>query len=249
MRVAIMQPTYLPWSGYFALIDQVDVFIFLDDVQFDHRSWQQRNRIKSHDGHSWLTVPVITKGRRQQLINQVEISSDESWQKKHLLTICRNYAKAPWLSKNQDWLEAIYGRQWFSLNQLNVSIIKNLSEFLGIDASFIFSSDLETSGKNVAKLINICHVLHAKEYLSPIGSFEYIEASNVFHDVGIQLLYQQYKHPIYHQLHGEFLSHMSVIDLLLNEGPRSLEIVRSGLGTPYTSEELRRLYLLGSCIE
>jgi hypothetical protein len=230
---------YLPWTGYFALMDQVDVFVFLDDVQFNHRSWQQRNRVKSPRGPVWLTVPVLTKGQRHQLIRETEISSSEPWQRKHTKTISRNYSKALWTSEYQPWLEETLQRPWASLCDLTVSLVKDLAGFLGIHASFIHASELEVTGSKVSKLISICQRLGADEYLSPIGSFAYIEADNRFSDADIKLLYQNYEHPIYRQLYGEFLSHLSVVDLLLNEGSQSREIIRGGKRAPYTSEELR----------
>lgn len=238
MRIAIMQPTYLPWTGYFALMDQVDAFVFLDDVQFNHRSWQQRNRIKSPSGPMWLTVPVLTKGQRHQLIYEVEINPDEPWQRKHITTISKNYSKAAWISEYQSWLEEALRCPWTSLCELTISLANDLTRCLGIHTPFVNASDLKTTGSKVDKLINICRRLGADEYLSPTGSFEYIEADNRFPDAGIQLLYQHYEHPTYRQLHGGFLSHLSIVDLLLNEGSRSLEIIRSGERTPYTSEDM-----------
>jgi hypothetical protein len=241
MRIAIMQPMYLPWTGYFALMDQVDIFVFLDDVQFNHRSWQQRNRIKSPGGPLWLTVPVLTKGQRHQLIYEVEINSNEPWQRKHVKTISRNYSKARWTSEYLSWLEETLQCSWTSLCDLTISLINDLVRFLGINTSFIRASELKTAGSKVSKLISICQRLGADEYLSPIGSFEYIEADNRFLDLDIRLLYQNYEHPTHRQLHGDFLSHLSVVDLLLNEGSQSLEVIRAGERTPYTSEEVREL--------
>jgi hypothetical protein len=239
MRIAIMQPMYLPWTGYFALMDQVDAFVFLDDVQFNHRSWQQRNRIKSPSGPIWLTVPVRTKGHREQLIHEVEINSDEPWQRKHVKAISNNYSKAQWIPEYQARLEETLQYPWASLCDLTISLINDLARFLGIQTSTIHASELKTTGKKVSKLINICQRLGADEYLSPIGSFAYIEADNRFPDAGIRLLYQNYEHPTYRQLYGGFVSHLSIVDLLLNEGSHSLEIIRAGERTPQTSEEMR----------
>lgn len=236
-----MQPTYLPWMGYFALIDQVDTFVLLDDVKFNKRSWQQRNRIKTDDGPMWLTVPVLTSGRSEQFIQEVEISTNERWRSKHLKSVQLNYASAAHYSWLEPWLEEVYEREWTKLRALNGHIIKTLSEKLELEADFVFASELGVKGRKAHRLVNICQVLGATEYLSPLGSREYIEADNPFPEAGIDLYYQHFEHPTYQQLHGDFVSHMSVIDLMLNEGPSSLEIIRSGERAPYTSEEVRQV--------
>lgn len=241
MRIAIMQPTYLPWSGYFALMDQAEVFVLLDDVQFSHRSWQHRNRIMSQNGPLWLTLPVLTKGRRHQLINEAQLNNSEHWKRKHLKAIYVNYAQAQCLSQFEAWLNNAYDAHWSSLCNLNTAFIHDIADFLGINITFIQASALHTEGKKASKLINICRKLGADEYISPMGSFEYIEADNRFPDAGIRLLYQHFDHPQYQQSSKEFLSHLSVLDLMLNEGSNSLEIIRSGEREPYTSAEVHEL--------
>jgi len=240
MRAAIMQPTYLPWSGYFALVDQVDVFVFLDDVEFTAQSWQQRNRIKTDDGPLWLTVPVIKRGRSGQEIREVEINNRERWRDKHRKSIKFNYSPADHYGDHEEWLSDTYEREWSELCPLNTHVVESLSEELGIDAEFLLSANLEAEGRKASRLVDICREIGADEYLSPLGSAEYIEADNPFPDAGIELLYQHYEHPTWTQLHGEFVSHMSVVDLLLNEGPDSRSIIRSGEREPYTSGEVRR---------
>ncbi len=239
--IAIMQPTYLPWTGYFALMDQVDVFVVLDDVQFDRRSWQQRNRINSIKGTVWLTVPVLSKGRRFQLINEVLINTNEKWQRKHLNAIYHNCAQSQFLSLYESWFDKIYSNSWTSLCELNINLIRGITEFLGINTSIIQASELKTEGKRVSKLINICHSLGANDYLSPLGSFEYNEKDNHFADSDINLLFQNYDHPIYRQQNEDFISYLSVIDLMLNEGMCSLEVIRSGMKVPYTIEEVQNV--------
>ena len=240
MRAAIMQPTYLPWTGYFALIDQVDAFVFLDDVEFNDRSWQQRNRIKTDDGPMWLTVPVLTSGRRGQEIREVEINTDERWRDKHRKSIKFNYSPADHYDDYEDWLAETYGTEWAMLRELNVRTIESLADELGVDAEFVLSSELDAGGRKAHRLLEICRELGADEYLSALGSAEYIEDDNPFTQSEVGLLYQHYEHPTYSQLHGEFVSQMSVVDLLLNEGPGSRSVIREGERDPYTSEEVRR---------
>lgn len=241
MRIAIMQPTYLPWMGYFALIDQVDTFVILDDVEYNHRSWQQRNRVKTNNGITWLTVPVITSGKSGQLIKSAEINQNEKWEKSHFKTIKFNYASADYFDDIISPLKSVYNEDWEMLLELNETLISLLSEKLGLHANFVRSSDLNADGSKAYRLVNICNEVGANEYLSPLGSKGYIEADNPFPKAGIDLLYQNFEHPTYSQLHGEFVSHMSAVDLLFNEGPRSLEVIRAGEEVPYTSEEAREI--------
>jgi hypothetical protein len=157
------------------------------------------------------------------------------------MTVERNYAKSQYTAKYQTWLGEALQHPWALLCDLTVSLINDLSRLLGIHTPTILASELAIAGKRVQKLVGICQKLGADEYLSPIGSFGYIEDDNLFPDAEIRLLYQHYEHPIYRQLHGAFVPHLSVLDLLPNEGARSLKIIQSGKRTPYTAEEVREL--------
>jgi len=241
MRIAIMQPTYLPWIGYFALMDQVDQFVLLDDVEFSRQSWQQRNKIKTNNGSLWLTLPICKTSRNGQLINEVEINQNVNWALKHYKTLMQYYGSATYWQQNKPWLQKLYNSSWHSLCSLNQTIIETVANLLGISPTIHVSSNLDIGTGRIDRLIRICQVLGGNEYLSPIGSFEYIKEDNRFLEADIKLLYQHYQHPTYSQHYGEFISHLSVIDLLLNEGPRSLEVIRSGNRSPYTHEEVREL--------
>ncbi len=236
-----MQPTYMPWIGYFALMQQADAFVLLDDVQFSHQSWQHRNRIRSSGSSQWLTVPVLVKGRGSQHIDEVLIDNAKPWRKKHLRTILQSYARSPWLQKYRPWLERVYGTSPQKLGELNEVLIEDLARMLGIDTPLLRSSALKVRGDRVERLVRMCQKIGADEYLSPIGSYDYIESDNRFPEAGIRLVYQHYEHPRYRQIQGEFVAYQSVLDLLLNEGPASLEILSSGTRRPYSSDELRSL--------
>ena len=228
--VAIMQPTYLPWIGYFDLIDQSDIFVFLDSVQFDKRSWQQRNRIKSVNGELMLTVPVLSKGKRDQKLRDVQIDSSQKYSSKHLRTISNNYCKSKYFREYQTEFSNLYSLEYKYLADLNITLIKWLTKKLGMQVEFIRSSSLEASGKKVLLLVNICKKLGAHHYLSPYGSKTYIEENNLFLKNDIKLSYQDFRHPKYRQLWGEFIPYLSIIDLVFNEGKRSLDIIREGRG-------------------
>jgi len=224
-----MQPTYLPWMGYYALMDQVDVFVFLDSVQFAKRSWQQRNKIKTTNGEQWLTVPVVSKSLRDQRIDEVKIDYGSAFIKKHIGTIEMAYKKARYYTQYSDRIFAILNRNYPYLSELNVAIIEEIKDILGIEIEFIRSSSLACRGTKAELLADICQQLRADTYISPPGSQGYLEQSTAFQERGIRVKYNDYQHPVYEQLHGSFLPYMSIIDLFFNEGEKSLEIIRQGI--------------------
>ena len=225
---AIMQPTYLPWIGYFSLIDQVDIFVFLDKVQFDKRSWQQRNRIKTAQGELFLTVPVQTKGKRFQKICEVQLDPTQHYHAKHLKVIENNYSKAQYFLEYWPDMSEALNRGYHYLADLNISLIQWFVKKLGIKTTFIRSSDLKSEGTKVNLLVGICHEIEADQYVSPLGSKVYIGENNIFQPEKIDLFYQNYTHPEYTQLYKEFIPYLSMLDLLMNEGSKSLEIMRTG---------------------
>ncbi len=224
MIAAIMQPTYLPWIGYFDLMDEADVFVILDSAQFVKCSWQHRNRVKMQNKWGWLSVPIIRNSF--QRIDAACIDNTHGWMEKHWKTAKQYYRKARYW-KDSPLLE-IYSRKWEYIVDLNLEIISWLADEFKIDTKILRASALPVSGSKVDLLIDICQYLHADTYLSPAGSAIYIEEDNRFEDEGIILRYQDYQHPVYRQLYGDFISHMAAIDLLFNEGPNSSKIIRSG---------------------
>jgi hypothetical protein len=226
---AIMQPTYLPWAGYLDLIDRADCFVFLDSVQFAKRSWQQRNRVKKAgpDPIQWLTVPVLTKGRRDQLIADVEIDPTSEFPEGHLATLRHLYAKAPFFDQYFDELQTIVRGQT-RLADLNIGLITWLCRSIGIECEMARSSQLDASGRRADLLANICQVVRADRYLSAAGSKEYIDEYDPFTANGIELVYQEYHPTEYRQLHGTFEPFLSALDLMFNEGPESLRVIRAG---------------------
>lgn len=216
-RVVITQPTYLPWLGYFHLMAGADTFIFLDNVQFDKRSWQQRNRVKEPGGAAWLTVPVRSKGGFHQLIKDVEIDG-QGWQKKHLNTVKHLYAKSPFKKNVVSFLENIYHNQFTLLSELNMTIIREMAGRLEISPRFLTASELRGLGKKVELLVDLCVKTGATHYLSGLAAKGYIDENNLFEGLGIAVEYQDFPHPEYPQLHGSFISHLSIIDAVMNIG-------------------------------
>lgn len=231
MLVAIMQPTYLPWIGFFGMMDKVEMFILLDSVQFDRRSWQQRNQIKTPNGPGWLTVPVLSRGRRNQLIKDVVTDASRYFAKKHKKTIEANYKKSPFFDMYASNLFSIFDKKHERLVALNLELIEFLKGALGIETPLRLSSELGHAGRKVSALVDLCVKVEANEYLSPPGSRNYLDKSEDFEKHGIPISYFHYKHPTYRQRFGDFLPYMSVIDLLFNEGSDSRSIIRKGFKT------------------
>ncbi len=227
--IAIMQPTYLPWVGFFALMGQVDAFVFLDSVQFDRRSWQQRNRIRTKDGEQMLTVPVFKKGKRAQTIAEVEIDHDGAPLEKHARAIALAYAKAPCIAGPGRALLDILSRRHRLLVDLNLDIIDWARSVLGISTPCLRSSTLSATGCKADLLAAICVELGADHYLSPPGSRDYLDASTAMTDVNVSVEYFAYECQPYSQQHGDFVPYLSVADLILNHGPDAAAIMRAGV--------------------
>lgn len=227
--VAIMQPAYLPWLGYFALMDRVDVFVFLDSVQFGRRSWQPRNRIKGANGPQMLTVPVYKKGLRDQKIADVRINHDFGFPEKHVRAIEAGYAKAPFYDRYAPDLFDRLRRPREFLAELTIDLIDWITEVLGIETRRLRSGSLQTAGGKADLLADICRRLGATLYVSPVGSKEYLSASESFDRIGVPIVYNEYAHPTYPQIHSVFEPYLSVIDLLFNVGPESLAVIRQGV--------------------
>lgn len=239
MKIAISQPSYLPWLGYFDLMDQVDAFVLLDSVQFEKQSWHQRNRIKTPTGLQWLTVPVVFRGHFGQRILDVRIR-DLEFTKNHLRAIELNYRRAPFFQKYfPEFAEILQRCSGEMLLQLTHQLIVWFSSALGIGTKLLRSSELEAEGKRSELLVCLCRQLRAESYLSPLGSAAYLtDDLGLFSRAGIEVAFQHYEHPEYRQLFPPFQSHASILDLIFNEGENSLSIIRSGRRVPFVPKEV-----------
>lgn len=240
MRIAIAQPTYLPWLGYFDLIEQVDQFVILDSVQFEKQSWQQRNRIKTPTGLQWLSVPVIFRGRLGQVIKDVEIRDPDFW-RNHLRAIELNYRRAPFFPQYFPELSAILhgGDSSRLLAELNIELMSWFLRILAIKTTMLRSSTMDIEGRRSGLLISLCRKLNADSYWSPIGSAAYLLADiHLFQKEGIDVYFQHYRHPEYTQLFPPFCPFASTLDLIFNEGPRAMEIIRGGREKPWIPSEV-----------
>lgn len=222
MRCAIMQPTFLPWIGYFDLMSRVDVFVYLDNVQVEKQSWQTRNRIKTNQGELYLSAHIKNDNLLNTNINAVAIDYGRRWREKHLRGISQAYSKSPYFKEVMPLLDEWYSADFQTLADMNIWFIEKVRQLLMIDTKTVRSSELSvSSGDRGDRLINICKAVDADFYMSPNGAACYIEADGLVDDFlrnKIELAYQNYVHPVYPQQWGDFLPYMSVIDLLFNVG-------------------------------
>jgi len=223
--VVILQPSYLPWLGYFEQIYRSDVFVFYDDVQFDKHGWRNRNRIKTATGWLWMTVPVLTEGYFGKNVHEIQIDNNLPWARKHLKAIETNYRKAPYYQDYIDSFRDIYSKRWQYIAELDIEFVKLICGLLGINRKFVRSKDLKVKGERSERLLEICRLFDARIYYSGESAKDYLNAK-LFADAGIEVKYQHYDHPVYSQLYGEFIPFLSIVDLLFNCGSESLGILR-----------------------
>lgn len=225
MVIGILQPGYLPWLGFFEQMYKSDVFVIYDDVQYDKESWRNRNRIKTANGIQWLTVPVLFKLSEAPLITEIKIDNKVNWRKKHLASIRQNYAKSKYFNDYIGFFEDAYAREWEYLLDLDLFFISGLARHLGMEDKIIHrSSALIIQGDRIERLINLCKHFGADTFYEGYAGKNYID-ENTFLAQGIKIAYQDYQHPVYRQLYGEFVPHLSVVDLLFNHGRESLAIL------------------------
>ena len=247
MICAIMQPTYLPWAGYFDLVDRVDRFVFLDDVQVPGRSWAVRNRILLAGAEHYLTVPLRkVRERAERLFSNTPIDYEQDWPARHLKTIRQAYSKAPFFEPVFADLAGLLARRYATIGELNITLIHALCGRIGIEDRFCRASQIPgVSGGKDVRLAAICRALGATAYLSAQGSAAYIEMerpAGAFPAAGVELYYHHFAHPEYPQRGAGFVSHLSVVDLLMNCGyADALGVVRSGRREMIPAAEFRRL--------
>ena len=230
MKVAILQSNYIPWKGVFDMINQVDTFIFFEDVDYTKRDWRTRNNVKTANGDVWLTVPV-KKMPRGTKIFEIEILNDGKWHKKHLSTIKMAYSKTPFFKEYEWILDEIYlNNTWTKLSDFNMFVTKLLAKVLNINAVFMNSAEMDTSGTKDDKLLEICQKVGATHYLSGPAANDYID-DDKFKNANITLEYMDYSYPEYPQLHGDFNHYVSVLDLLFNCGHNAKSYITDNADT------------------
>jgi len=218
---AAHQPQYLPWLGYLHKMAHCDVFVILDNVQYKKREYQNRNKIRTAEGSAWLTVPVQTKGRGDQMIREVRIDASRPWANDHWKSLQQHYRRAPYFEEHQPFFEALYTKPWDHLMDLNLEVIGYLRRCFNIHSVLYFESMLNISGRQTDRLTAIGRALGADVYLSGVGGRQYLEEAK-FRQAGMSVRYQEFVHPVYPQVYPGFVPNLSAVDMLFNVAPSAL---------------------------
>lgn len=226
MIVAIHQPNFLPWLGFFDKMLRGDLFVYLDAAQFSRSNYQNRTRIKTPRGAEWLTVPVRTRRRFGQPTPAVEIDTGFSLAEGHLGKLGQSYGRSPGWPVVVERIRSIYSRDWQLLVPLNLALLEMCREMLSISTPAVLASTLPVQGNSTELLVSICLSVRADVYLAGAGSRSYLD-ERLFEAAGIRVSYQDFEHPTYRQPHGSFVAGLSVIDLLCSEGDGARELLRS----------------------
>ena len=227
MIVSIHQPYYFPWLGYFEKVLRSDVFVVLDDDLYTKNNFYNRNRIKNANGAAWITVPV-KKDKKDVSLLDIKIANNQKWQKKHFDSLFFNYKKAPYFYEHLEFFEKIYLKtEWEKLIDLNVYTLNYFFDYLDIRSRIEMASKLKIKTTATKRLVEICKFFGADEYYSGSSGKKYMETA-LFEKNNISISYQDYSYPIYKQQYHGFVSNLSIIDLLLNHGPASRELVLAG---------------------
>ncbi len=221
--VAINQPGYLPWMGFFKRIMYSDIFVFLDDVQYLKKDWQNRNKIRTSQGWIWLSVPV--KKNDLENLNKVDIDYSENWISTHKKSIRYNYSKSKFFDDHWPFFEQLFEKKFTRLIDLNMEIINYVLQTLDIKTKTIFASELEVTGKKSDLNLSICKTLNADVYLSGTLGQDYIKIDD-FKNNDIDVKFADYRHPVYPQYFDPFIPNMAIIDLLFNCGKESRKILQ-----------------------
>ncbi|MBL6612995.1 MAG: WbqC family protein [Reyranella sp.] len=229
MRAAVIQSCYIPWRGFFDLIGRCDVYVIFDSAQFVKRHWHNRNRIKTAQGVEWLTIPVISKGRFEQPIDEVEIR--ELWADRHWRALELAYGRAPYFRDYRDTIQGWYERaaRQRLLTAVNELFLRELAALLRLDTCIIRDSEHLGGGRKTERLVGIVQSLGADTYLSGPSARAYLDEA-LFARAGIAVEWMSYGgYEPYPQLHGAFEPEVTLLDVIFNTGLRAPQLVRSPL--------------------
>lgn len=217
-RIAIIQSAYVPWRGFFDLINRCDEYVIFDTVQFAKRHWHNRNKIITANGPCWITIPVVTKSRFEQPIDEVEIS--DTWADKHWRTLAMSYSHAPHFKTLSSRIEALYTAAAGEtlLTRINETFMREVATMLGVKTEITRDVQYRPEGTRTARLLDICIKAKATHYLSGPSAQSYLD-ENVFREASIIVEWMQYPtYPAYPQVWGGFEPAVSILDLLFNAG-------------------------------
>lgn len=234
MTLGALQPGYLPWLGFFDQIARCDVFTLYDDLPYTKEYWRNRNRIRTPQGWCWLTVPVVNPGLSRKTIREVEVSEHGVWRKVHWRSLRNAYNRAPYFKHHEEFFAKLYETRWRFLIDVNLTAIRYLVEVLGIKTKFILSSEegLERDylcghpeeKDPTARMAFLCQRLGASRFFNGALGRAFFDPDRL-KAMGIALEFQDYQHPVYRQRFHPFIPYLSVVDLLFNHGPDSLDIL------------------------
>ena len=224
MRVGMIQSNYIPWRGYFDFIDDCDLFVFYDDVQYTHKDWRNRNRIKTSAGDAWLTVPVLHD--RDTLVQDARIAYDTRWVDKHIRGLTLAYSRAAHFAPHADAFFGILRDRPETISALNVRACRWLMERFGIRTRTMMSSELDIAGDKFERPLRLLQALGATHYVTGPTALAYTSA-DAFRDAGIALEVKRYEYVDYPQLHGAFSGAVSALDLLFNLGDGARDVLKS----------------------
>lgn len=227
MRAIIHQPYFLPYPGFFHKLSMGDVFVIMDDAQYDKR-FTNRNRIVKQNGWTWITVPINKDDKFSPNI-QVRINNELNWKELHWKKISQTYANSKYFHLYHDYFEKVYLKNWDCLFDLDFETVKQVIQWLGIKIEIIRESELKISTSSTQRLVDVCKKIGADTYVSGVGGRQYMDES-IFEKNNLKLIYQDYKHPQYPQKWtDEFIPDLSIIDLLANVGPDSMKVISGEL--------------------
>jgi len=224
--VVVLQPSYIPWRGYFDLIRRCDTFVFYDDVQYDKHGWRNRNKIKTHAGPQWLTIPVYARGNVEEhtRIDRIEIDDRSDWRRKHLESIRHAYRRAPYFDETFAFLTELYSARPALLADFTIELTIALANRLHLTAAFLRSSSLSVHGVKTERLVSTLQKLGATHYISGPSARSYIDQDQ-FDAAGIELEYIDYRYDPYPQLHGAFEPSVSIVDILMMTGSEAARYI------------------------
>ncbi|WP_252250248.1 WbqC family protein [Clostridium sp. ZBS13] len=240
MILSAHQPAYLPWLGYFHKIAISDVFVILDEVQFEKNSFTNRNKIKTSNGTTWISVPMKMNGHIQKTINQMEIDNKFNWRAKHWKSLYLNYKKSPYFNLYSDFLEETYKKEWSNICDLTDHINRYLLNELGIKTKLCRQSDVNIKNKKQELILELCKKFESEIFVFGKMGENYVNV-DYFKDNKVNPYFQEYKHPTYIQHWGEFVPNLTIMDLLFNVNKDNvLEIIMNG---NITKEKISKMFL------
>jgi len=225
MRVAIHQPNFLPYLGFFDKCDYANILVLYDSTQFKKKDYQNRNKIKGKDRWFWLTVPV--NYNFGDAINKVKIDNSKEWKKDHLKSLETCYSNSKYFDIYFPKIKKIYEKNWKFLSDFNIELIKTMLNELGVECEILLSSELGIKENGTKAIIETCKKLKSKNYISGQDGKKYLDME-LIKESRLNVEFQNYQHPTYNQRFNNFKPYMCILDLLFNEGANSLKIIRTG---------------------